>query len=241
MTQFNHNKIPAAALAKFSLEVNARPGEDAHLSNALGGKTPALEKAVRSSQCGFTKGKFCLTNPTAFYDEPATWMDEGRAVGVVYLGFSKAFHTVSHDILSGNVDWMSGCSSEEHQHVGEMGREELSEIEQRQVQGPEPVEEQPQAPVKAGGDLLESSSEQKELRVLVDNKLSMTSSVTWGPRRPMGSWDALGRALPADQGGGPDHLLSPGEAHLECCVQIWVSQDNRDMELLERVQWRPQR
>jgi len=53
------------------------------------------EKIIKSSQHGFTKGKSCLTNLIAFYG----WVDEGRAVDVVYLDFSKAFDTVSHNIL----------------------------------------------------------------------------------------------------------------------------------------------
>ena len=67
------------------------------------------------------------------------------------------------------------CSpSEGPQQAGEMGREEPSGIQQRQMQGPAPGEEQPQAPAQAGGDLLESGSVEKELRVLVGNKLSMS-------------------------------------------------------------------
>jgi len=31
------------------------------------------------------------------------WVDEGRAVDVVYLGFSKAFDTVSNNILLGKL------------------------------------------------------------------------------------------------------------------------------------------
>ncbi|PKU42968.1 rna-directed dna polymerase from mobile element jockey- hypothetical protein [Limosa lapponica baueri] len=57
------------------------------------------KKAIGSSQHGFTKGKSCHTKLIAFYDGMTGWMDEKRAVDVVYLDFSKAFDTVSHSIL----------------------------------------------------------------------------------------------------------------------------------------------
>jgi len=53
-------------------------------------------KVIRSNQHGFSKRKSCLTNVTAFYDGMTGWVNEGRAVDVVYLDFDKAFDTASH-------------------------------------------------------------------------------------------------------------------------------------------------
>ncbi|CAM5162977.1 unnamed protein product [Natator depressus] len=56
-------------------------------------------KVIRNIQHGFTKGKSCLTNLIAFYDKITGSVDEGKAMDLLFLDFSKAFDTVSHSIL----------------------------------------------------------------------------------------------------------------------------------------------
>ncbi|KAJ7417662.1 RNA-directed DNA polymerase from mobile element jockey-like protein [Willisornis vidua] len=58
---------------------------------------------IRHSQHGFRKGKSCLTNLVNFYDQVTCLVDEGKAVDVAYLDFSKAFDTVSPGILLENL------------------------------------------------------------------------------------------------------------------------------------------
>ena len=57
------------------------------------------KKVIKSCQHGFTRGRSCSTNLVTFYDAITGWVDGVRAVDVVYLDFSKAFDTVSHNSL----------------------------------------------------------------------------------------------------------------------------------------------
>ena len=72
--------IPGKVMEQLILEVITKQVEE--------------KNVIKSSQHRFTKGKSCLTNLIAFYDDMT-----GGAVDAVYFNFSKAFDTVSHNIL----------------------------------------------------------------------------------------------------------------------------------------------
>ncbi|RMC01163.1 hypothetical protein DUI87_22254 [Hirundo rustica rustica] len=56
-------------------------------------------QSIRPSQHGLRRGRSCLTNLITFYDQVTHLVDAGKAVGVVYSDFSKAFDTVSRSTL----------------------------------------------------------------------------------------------------------------------------------------------
>ncbi|GAB0208330.1 mitochondrial enolase superfamily member 1 [Grus japonensis] len=93
-------------------------------------------QGIRPSQHGFMKGRSRLTNLISFYDQVTCLVDEGKAVDVVYLDFTKAFNTVSHSILL--------------EKLAAHGLDRLAE------------------------ECLESCLEEKDLGVLVDNRLNMS-------------------------------------------------------------------
>ena len=54
---------------------------------------------IRPSHHGFMKDRSCLTNLVSVYDLVTRLVDEGKAVDVVYLDFSKAFDNASHCLV----------------------------------------------------------------------------------------------------------------------------------------------
>ncbi|PKU42986.1 hypothetical protein llap_6715 [Limosa lapponica baueri] len=93
-----------------------------------------------------------------------------------------------------------------------------------------------------GVDLLESTSEEKDLWVLVDSKLSMSQQCALVAKRAN---EILGCIWKSITSRSREIILPLYSAlvrpQLEYCIQFWAPQSKRDRELRERVQRRPTR
>jgi len=82
-----------------SVNLTSVPGKimERFIQSALTGHVKD-NQGIRPSQYRFRKGRSCLTN-LIFSDKVTRLVDEGKAVDVIYLGFSKAFDIDPHSIL----------------------------------------------------------------------------------------------------------------------------------------------
>ncbi|KAF4791660.1 hypothetical protein TURU_128419 [Turdus rufiventris] len=118
-----------------------------------------------------------------------------------------------------------------------MGRKVLSEVQQRQVQGPDLKKSNHIHQNRLGTDLLKSSSIEKDLGVLVGSKLSMSQQCDLMAKKAYGTLDCIRKSIARKLREVILPLYSaPTRPHLEHCVQFWAPEYKRDMELLEQVQ-----
>ncbi|KAK4827443.1 hypothetical protein QYF61_018000 [Mycteria americana] len=192
--------------------------------------------------CGFLRGKSCLTNLTAFYNEmrqhQKVWLevsDSGVLQGLI-LG-SILFNLFLDDLRTEcTISNFTGlcCHPGGPRQAGELGCQEPYEVQQVNCKVLHLGRINPRHQYTLGGNHLENTPAEKDLGVLVKNKLIMSQQSTLMAKAANSILGCIRKSVASRS----RKVILPFYSalvrpHLECCVQFWAPQCMKDMNLLE--------